>query len=201
MATTQNLLIDTFRARQKEAIRHGKIDVNRVRSEQLQAIRSSDRDFLLICASIEKTAEAMVDDWASRIEDAAHQTYNRLAIRKIAHDLIESYITDAKSWKRIPQAFPVHNTYNIWMDDELDRVHERLNDRFDDRQNRVALKPKKQWHELNPKTWAIVLGATLAIIAAILAFANFAAQTVTKPVLEGERAASTKASGVGPSSS
>jgi hypothetical protein len=143
----------------------------------------------------------MVDDWALRIEDAAHQTYNRLAIRKIAHDLLESYIADAKTWKRIPQAFPGHNTYNIWMDDELDRVRERLNDRFDDRQNRVALKPKKQWHELNPKTWAIVLGASLAIITAVLAFANFAAQTITKPVLDGERAASAKASGAGPPSS
>ena len=184
MASTQDILIDTLRHRQKEAIRHGKIDINRVKGEIAKAGGDNSREFITICQSIEATGEGMVDDWLERCVDAAERSLNKLQIRKSAHDLVESFIVEAKTWRRIPAAFHGHLTQNKLMDDELDRVRERLGARFDDGQNRLALKPTKKWHERNPVRWAILLGVFLAAITALFAYVNFAAQTATKSIYE-----------------
>lgn len=184
MPSTLNTLSDIFRHRKTTAIRDGKIDINRVRGE-IALGGYVDRDFIQICAAIEKTGDAMVDDWLTACGEAADQKFNKLTLRKSAHDLIEGFIVDAKTWRRIPPAFQGHHTTNRYMDEELDKVRERLEARFDDGQNRLALKPQKKWHELNPMTWVILSGAILALIVAALAYLNFAAQTVTKPLIEG----------------
>jgi hypothetical protein len=183
MASTLTLLTDILRHRQKTAIRGGKIDINRVRGEIARG-GYVDRDFIQICASIEKTGEAMVDDWLASCADAADQRYSTVLLRKSAHDLIGSFIVAAKSWRRIPDAFAGYHTTNRYMDEELEKVCERLGARFDDGQNRLALKPKKKWHELNPKTWAIILLLIGGIITGVVSYTNFAAQTVTKPLIE-----------------
>lgn len=184
MASTLNTLTDIFRHRKTTAIRDGKIHINRLRGE-IALGGYVDRDFIQICAAIEKTGDLMVNDWLTACGEAADQKFNKLTLRKSAHDLIEGFIVDAKTWRRIPPAFQGHHTTNRYMDEELDKVRERLEARFDDGQNRLALKPQKQWHELNPMTWVILSGAILALIVAALAYLNFAAQTVTKPLIEG----------------
>lgn len=134
MASTLNTLTDIFRHRKTTAIRDGKIDINRVRGE-IASGGYVDRDFIQICAAIEKTGDAMVDDWLTACGEAADQKFSKLNLRKSAHDLIEGFIVDAKTWRRIPPAFHGHRTTNRYMDEELDKVRERLEARFDDGQN------------------------------------------------------------------
>ncbi len=138
MPSTLNTLSDIFRHRKTTAIRDGKIDINRVRGE-IALGGYVDRDFIQICAAIEKTGDAMVDDWLTACGEAADQKFNKLTLRKSAHDLIEGFIVDAKTWRRIPPAFQGHHTTNRYMDEELDKVRERLEARFDDGQNRIAV--------------------------------------------------------------
>lgn len=182
MSKTQTTLIETFRARQKEAVRDGHIAVNHVRGE-IMRVTHSDRDFLEVCRVIEEAGKAMVDDWGQRCDDAREGSWSRKEVTAQALNLIEDYIRQAKTWRVIPPAFPGQKQNDL-MRAECDAVGVRLGQRFNDQLNRIALKPKKRWHERNPVRWAILL----IIIGGLIAYVNFAVQTATKPAFEPPRA-------------
>ncbi|WP_426017373.1 hypothetical protein [Brevundimonas sp. DWR2-3-1b1] len=178
MTRAQTDIIESFRHDQKVAIRNGKIAINEVMAKIVTAGRG-DREFLLKCQSIEKSGDQMVDGWIALMDDARDKTLSKATIITGGLTLIEDFIRDAKTWKRIPPAFGSQRQ-NVLMDEELDEVRQRLEDRFKNGLRKISVKPVKRWHERNPVRWAL----GLIFIAAVVAFMNFLAQTFTKPLIE-----------------